>query len=69
MKASVSLRSGVRPSSRNATIVELDGNSYPFGAIPSADLRQVDFVFDSVGIRGLEQKTDELSEAVSGHSV
>ena len=45
----------------NATVVELDGSRYPVRRTPKRGLRQVDFVFDGTGIRGLEQNPDTQS--------
>lgn len=39
----------------NASVVELDGKRYPVRITPRKGLRQVDFIFDSNEIRGLEQ--------------
>jgi hypothetical protein len=46
----------------NATVVELDGSSYPVRRTPKRGLRQVDFIFDGNEIRGLEQNPDTKSE-------
>jgi hypothetical protein len=46
----------------NAKLVELDGSRYPVRRTPKRSLRQVDFVFDSNEIRGLEQNPDTRSE-------
>jgi len=46
----------------NATVVELDGKRYPVRRTPKRGLRQVDFVFDDKGIRGLEQNPETKSE-------
>jgi hypothetical protein len=46
----------------NATFVELDGNRYAVRRTPKRGLRQVDFVFESKEIRGLEQNPDTRSE-------
>ena len=46
----------------NATVVELNGNRYPVRHTPKRSLRQVDFVFNSNEIRGLEQNPDTRSE-------
>jgi hypothetical protein len=46
----------------NATVVELDGSRYPVRRTPKRGLRQVDFMFDGNGIRGLEQNPDTRSE-------
>jgi hypothetical protein len=45
----------------NVSVVELDGKRYPVRITPRKNLRQVDFVFDSNKIRGLEQNADTKS--------
>jgi hypothetical protein len=45
----------------NATVVELDGSRYPVRRTPRRGLRQVDFIFDSEEVRGLEQNPDTRS--------
>lgn len=45
----------------NATTVELGGSRYPVLRTPKRSLRQVDFVFDGIEIRGLEQNPDTKS--------
>jgi len=45
----------------NASVVELDGKRYPVRITPRKNLRQVDFMFDSNEIRGLEQNADTKS--------
>lgn len=47
---------------KNATVVELDGSRYRVRLTPKRGLRQVDFVFNGVEIRGLEQNPDTRSE-------
>jgi hypothetical protein len=45
----------------NAAVVELDGKRYSVRITPRKGLRQVDFIFDSNEIRGLEQNPDTKS--------
>ena len=45
----------------NATTVELGSGRYPVRRTPKRGLRQVDFVFEGVEIRGLEQNPDTRS--------
>jgi hypothetical protein len=45
----------------NAKIVELGKARYPVRRTSNRGLRQVDFVFDGNGIRGLEQNPDTKS--------
>ena len=53
--------------------VALEGKSYPVLKTPKKGLRQVDFVFDGRGIRGLEQNPEAKSRwaqmAASGKKV
>jgi hypothetical protein len=45
----------------NAKIVMLDRERYPVRRTPKRGLRQVDFIFDSNEIRGLEQNPETRS--------
>jgi hypothetical protein len=45
----------------NAKFVSLGSERYPVRVTPKSKLRQVDFVFDSVEIRGLEQNPNTKS--------
>lgn len=46
----------------NATVVKLEDHLDPVRRTPKRGLRQVDFVFDSHEIRGLEQNPETKSE-------
>jgi hypothetical protein len=45
----------------NTKVVELGTEHYPIRRTPKQALRQVDFIFDGDGIRGLEQNSDTKS--------
>jgi hypothetical protein len=45
----------------NADVVELSTERYPVRRTPKRRLREVDFVFDGNGIRGLEQNPETKS--------
>jgi hypothetical protein len=45
----------------NAKVVELGKQRYTVRLTPKRGLRQVDFVFEGIGIRGLEQNPDTKS--------
>lgn len=45
----------------NSKTVELGNGHYPVRRTPKRGLRQVDFVFDGEGIRGLEQNPETKS--------
>jgi hypothetical protein len=45
----------------NSNVVELGAERYPVRRTPKRRLRQVDFVFDGNGIRGLEQNPETKS--------
>jgi hypothetical protein len=45
----------------NAKAVKLGEESYPVPRTPKRGLRQVDFMFDGTGIRGLEQNPETKS--------
>jgi len=45
----------------NASMVELGGKRYSVRITPRKGLRQVDFVFDGIEVRGLEQNPDTKS--------
>jgi hypothetical protein len=45
----------------NAPVVRVGEESYPVRRTPKRGLRQVDFMFDGTGIRGLEQNPETKS--------